>query len=26
MRNTLIEDFNKLPKIIDILKNEKENT
>ena len=26
MRATLIEDFNKLPKIIDILKNEKENT
>jgi DNA polymerase len=26
MRATLIEDFKKLPKIIDILKNEKENT
>jgi DNA polymerase len=26
MRNILIEDFTKLPKIIDILKNEKENT
>ena len=26
MRTTLIEDFIKLPKIIDILKNEKENT
>ena len=26
MRNILIEDFMKLPKIIDILKNEKENT
>ena len=26
MRTTLIEDFNKLPKIIEILQNEKENT